>query len=282
VINHNSASHFVSTVDFRFSILDLTFGLRMARYNVRIDCHGGHEMIRIRCIAAGIAATLLTTGCQAPSTPKIFARLPQPSFLNSGLLSPPPPCVCCDPPEVKAAALPAPPGWQPPAGLSRRWTAIVIHHTASDLGSLADIDAWHREKGWEGCGYHFVIGNGTHSGDGQIEVGPRWTAQTTGAHTRLFGATSSAEGNYYNEHGIGIVLVGNFDRTRPTPRQLDALVGVISYLSRTCNIPLDHVFVHGELKSTDCPGCYFSRTLLRRRLLDALAKSDVTNSLEGG
>ena len=39
------------------------------------------------------------------------------------------------------------------------------------------IDHWHRDRGFDELGYHFVIGNGTNSGDGQIEVGPRWTKQ---------------------------------------------------------------------------------------------------------
>ena len=49
----------------------------------------------------------------------------------------------------------------------------------------AVIDKYHREgRGWESAGYHFVIGNGTGSPDGSIEVGPRWLAQEAGAHCR--------------------------------------------------------------------------------------------------
>jgi 5-methylcytosine-specific restriction endonuclease McrA len=36
------------------------------------------------------------------------------------------------------------------------------------------FDRSHRDKGWDELGYHFVIGNGTSSGDGVVEVGTRW------------------------------------------------------------------------------------------------------------
>jgi len=156
--------------------------------------------------------------------------------------------------------------WLPPGGLSDRWSCVVVHHTASDIGCLKDIDRWHRDKGWDCCGYHFVIGNGTGSGDGEIEVGPRWWDQSTGAHTRLFGAPSSHEGNYYNEHGIGIVLVGNFDKTPPTKKQMEALAELVYFLTTQANLPNGRIYVHGDLKKTDCPGFFFPRLGLATRL----------------
>jgi len=66
----------------------------------------------------------------------------------------------------------------------REWKYIVIHHSASASGCAAEFDRYHREKrGWEnGLGYHFVIGNGSGAGDGQIEIGNRWVKQIDGAH----------------------------------------------------------------------------------------------------
>src|SRR5439155_15411047 len=57
---------------------------------------------------------------------------------------------------------------------SRPWRWIVIHHSATPTGSAAKFDRDHRAKGWDELGYHFVIGNGTETRNGQIEVGPRW------------------------------------------------------------------------------------------------------------
>ncbi len=52
------------------------------------------------------------------------------------------------------------PGWIPAAGISGRWTCIVIHHSADDRGTPESIDRAHRQRGWDELGYHFVIGNG--------------------------------------------------------------------------------------------------------------------------
>jgi len=160
-------------------------------------------------------------------------------------------------------------GWIPDRGISRRWNCIVIHHTATAAGSAAMIDRWHREKGWEGLGYHFVIGNGTHSGDGEVEVGYRWIRQEQGAHCRLSPAHARRRGTaegYYNEHGIGIVLVGNFDQTAPTERQMDALARLVRFLMERCNIPESRIFLHGDVDQTRCPGSRFSLAELKRRL----------------
>jgi hypothetical protein len=37
---------------------------------------------------------------------------------------------------------------------------IFNHHSASDWGDAAEIDKWHKEKGWKGIGYHYVVLNG--------------------------------------------------------------------------------------------------------------------------
>src|SRR5207248_641368 len=83
------------------------------------------------------------------------------------------------------------------------WRYIVLHHSASLRGSAEIFDQSHRARGWKCLGYHFVIGNGTDQPDGSVVAGPRWFSQEAGAHA------NSIE---YNEHGIGICLVGNFDQ----------------------------------------------------------------------
>ena len=70
------------------------------------------------------------------------------------------------------------------------------------------MSAHRRDNQWDELGYHFVIGNGTHTGDGQVEVGSRWGKQKHGAHCKT-------PDNYYNDHGIGICLVGNFENSNP-------------------------------------------------------------------
>ena len=72
-----------------------------------------------------------------------------------------------------------------PNKADRPWRYIVLHHSASTAGNYDEIDREHRKLlGYEGCGYHFVIGNGNGSGDGQIEVAQRWNNQKQGVHCR--------------------------------------------------------------------------------------------------
>jgi hypothetical protein len=137
------------------------------------------------------------------------------------------------------------------ARLERNWKYIIIHHSGTDSGSESQFDRYHREqKGWRGVGYDFVIGNGNGSPDGLVEVTFRWEKQIDGAH---------AGHPEYNKHGIGVCLVGNFDRGRPTARQMEALVGLVNYLQERCAIPTDHVYGHRHVRpeATHCPGEMF-------------------------
>jgi N-acetylmuramoyl-L-alanine amidase len=154
---------------------------------------------------------------------------------------------------------------------ANHWTWIIIHHSDSAYGSAAIIDKWHRDRGFDELGYHFVIGNGTNSGDGQIEVGPRWTKQKWGAH-------DNALDNRYNTNGIGICLVGNFNDTRPTPKQIHSLVRLVVYLMRKYDIPADRVLGHGDTKVTQCPGRYLNVASIRNQAERIVAQGDSSNS----
>jgi hypothetical protein len=189
---------------------------------------------------AVLATFILTTGCQSKH-PTVAARtLPAPSFDGPriGRGSPQRDAM------VKTPTGPA--AWKPIAAV-RPWRWIVIHHSASPAGSMTLFDKEHRAKGWDGVGYHFVIGNGTASGDGQIEVTPRWPAQKWGAHAKTID-------NRYNEYGIGICLVGNFDSARPTAKQMQSLSRLTAYLMQTYRISSSNIVGHRDTKPTDCPG----------------------------
>ena len=130
--------------------------------------------------------------------------------------------------------------------LQRNWRYIILHHSGTRSGSEASFDRYHRrQKGWKGIGYDFVIGNGNGSPDGLIEVTFRWEKQVTGAHAGVA---------RYNQHGIGICLVGDFSSGQPTDRQMKSLVALLFYLKSRCDIPTTSILTHGQLKQTDCPG----------------------------
>ena len=98
---------------------------------------------------------------------------------------------------------------------------IIIHITVSDYGDVDTIDRWHKDRGWAGIGYHFLITNcfakrkhwerkqPVPSSDGVVHKGR--SLQRTGAH---------AKG--HNWHSIGIALVGK--RGAFTSRQLESAI----------------------------------------------------------
>ena len=139
------------------------------------------------------------------------------------------------------------------SNLSNRWRYIIVHHSATASGGAKRFDAAHKNKGWDELGYHFVIGNGSDTRDGQIEVGGRWRKQKHGAHCRV----SPYDSNEYNEHGIGICLVGDFTHRSPSRAQMRALINLTKGLLNETHLPASAVHYHKDFDSTECPGRYF-------------------------
>lgn len=113
---------------------------------------------------------------------------------------------------------------------------IVIHCAATPDGQefhASDIDRWHKERGWKGIGYHFVIPL-----DGSLEIG-RGLAED-GAH---------AKG--WNTCTIGVCLIGT---RRFTPEQWDCLARLVTGLKFL--YPGVWVLGHRDLDGVkkECPG----------------------------
>jgi hypothetical protein len=155
----------------------------------------------------------------------------------------------------------AEPGWLPRSGISNRWQCIVIHHSANDRSTPQSMTDWHvRGRGWDALGYHFVIGNGVGYGDGRVFVGDRWPRQMHGAHCKT-------PGNHYNEHGIGICLIGDLDDHPPSPRQMQALARLLSFLCQKTGIPPGKIYTHGGVtRKTACPGRRFNLQQVIRQM----------------
>jgi len=98
----------------------------------------------------------------------------------------------------------------------------VIHHTASRDVSVQEIDSWHRERGWDCIGYHFVIRK-----DGTIEKGR--SLSLNGAHA------------LGRNHFVGIALTGYNVFTK---EQLNSLIRLLKQINIT------HIESHHE----NCPG----------------------------
>ena len=188
-------------------------------------------------------------GCGVPY------REPPPRIVSTGPTLP----IPSDPPpaqavvERRAAGPDVPSDWVPPKGDEKTWKAIVIHHSGTPNGNVEIFDRWHRERLWDGVGYDFVIGNGSDSDDGQVEVTFRWRQQKVGAHCKT-------PDNWANTEAIGICLVGNFNQTQPTDRQLQALTKLVRFLQDRYAIPATRITGHHATpgaNETDCPGALF-------------------------
>ncbi|HST31653.1 MAG TPA: N-acetylmuramoyl-L-alanine amidase [Chthoniobacterales bacterium] len=145
-----------------------------------------------------------------------------------------------------------------------RWQYIVVHNSGTRQGNAAAFDYYHRHfrRMQNGLAYHFVIGNGTSTGNGQVEVGDRWRRQINGGHVHS---------DYLNNIALGICLVGDFNRDQPTRAQLDCCEELIRYLRQRCGKVGDHypiVKPHREINpprwATDCPGDVFPYSWFRR------------------
>ncbi len=144
-----------------------------------------------------------------------------------------------------------------------RWKYIVVHNSGTRQGNARVFDVYHRRvrKMQNGLAYHFVIGNGNSSGNGEIEIGNRWTRQINGGHVAS---------DYLNDIALGICLVGDLNRDTPTKDQLGALDELCTYLrGRVGKVKGKSAIVlgHKEInpKPTDCPGDRFPLGWLRKK-----------------
>jgi hypothetical protein len=146
----------------------------------------------------------------------------------------------------------------------RRWQFIVVHNSGTRQGNARVFDYYHKHvrRMQNGLAYHFVIGNGTSTGNGQIEVGDRWRRQINGGHVHS---------DYLNNISLGICLVGDFNRDQPTRAQLDSCEELIRYLRERCGktergtIPVKpHREINPPRWATDCPGDDFPYSWFRR------------------
>jgi N-acetylmuramoyl-L-alanine amidase len=120
---------------------------------------------------------------------------------------------------------------------------LAIHCAATkpdqDIG-FQEIHQWHLDKGWAGCGYHYIIRR-----DGEIEKGR--SEEIAGAHVRGF-----------NRNSIGICLIGGIsDKGNPannfTKEQWVSLKRLLKRLSE--KYPLAKILGHRDFPGVKkaCP-----------------------------
>ena len=82
----------------------------------------------------------------------------------------------------------------------RKITLIVIHCSAvrpDQTSSAKEIEKWHKDRGFNGIGYHYVIRR-----NGEIEPGR--PESVIGAHCHV-------KGQNHNKHSIGVCYEGGLD-----------------------------------------------------------------------
>ena len=123
----------------------------------------------------------------------------------------------------------------------RKINEIIIHCSATAEGrdyTVADIDSWHKARGWRCIGYHYVIYR-----DGSVHTG-RSIGQV-GAHCAG-----------HNADSIGVCYIGGLDlngkpKDTRTPQQREAMRRLVSDLQK--RYPGATVHGHNEFADKACP-----------------------------
>jgi hypothetical protein len=134
------------------------------------------------------------------------------------------------------------------------WKFIFIHHSATANGDTHSL-----ALPGKGLCDHFVIGNGHGSQDGAIQMSARWNTQE--APAAPLGVDT------IQPDCISICLVGDFDRSMPTPTQLRSLSELVTTLQTQFRIGADKVILLSDTTSPSGIGRYFPVTAFRDQIL---------------
>ncbi len=144
----------------------------------------------------------------------------------------------------------------------RKIKKIILHCSDSEFGNALLIDFWHKQRGWKGIGYHYVVQNGhpyskTNTPhkltflDGMIEAGR--PERNGGAHARG-----------HNKDSLGICMIGKPGEF--THAQLVSVRALILNIQNRYNLSIDDVYGHYEFDlAKTCPGLdmYFFREYIK-------------------
>lgn len=237
------------------------------------------KLTRRQMMLAGLG--MLLTGC-AETTPRYVRRpgtpwpndISKPTRPTIGARAVTAPRPVAPPPVATTAG--------PPGTLARSWwtrsgpirskvnpmngiNRITVHHEGSDPVWFTDERSTkaHMEKircshtgssrRWGDIGYHYVIDRA-----GRVIEGRSVAYQ--GAHV-----------SKQNEHNVGVMLLGNFEKQSPSQAQLTTLQSTLRHLMGKYRVSVSRVYTHRELGPTVCPGRNLQPRVASLRSSGALA-----------
>lgn len=145
----------------------------------------------------------------------------------------------------------------------RRINEIILHCAATHEGqnyTVEDITQWHKARGWDTIGYHYVIYI-----DGSLHNGR--DINKPGAHT---------EG--HNANSVGICYVGGLEANSMTPKdtrtpaQKETLLTTVHTLLNQYNLSIDNVKCHNQYASKACPS--FQIDTFKREYMEKYPSSE--------
>lgn len=132
----------------------------------------------------------------------------------------------------------------------RKINKIIVHCSATQEGKdfcAADIDKWHKQRGWKCIGYHYVI-----KLDGTVE---------TGRAESEIGAHCSGQ----NANSIGVCYIGGLDKNNKakdtrTDAQKASMLVLLKKLK--AKYPNAVIYGHRDFAAKACP-CFDAKNEYR-------------------
>jgi hypothetical protein len=136
---------------------------------------------------------------------------------------------------------------------------VTFHHDGDPGGFYKDgytetalylerIRAYHVKEKFEDIGYHYAI-------DRAGRVWQLRPVQYRGEHVRN-GYDTRHQLHRWNDHNVGVVVLGNFMLQEPTAAQKAKICVLGAKLRRQYDLSIAQVKVHQELVTTECPGIH--------------------------
>ena len=140
------------------------------------------------------------------------------------------------------------------AGLFDR---ITVHHTGNGIPAVTDegeiirrldgILTAHMDRNYGDLGYHFVVDY----------TGRVWEGRSL--------AYEGAHVSYQNERNIGVMLLGNFEKQRPSSAQSWTCEALLERLRSEYRIKKHRIYGHRDLGQSVCPGKNLYSLVIRWR-----------------